>query len=211
MHLGDLIYLKCCFGLFCTIFFVSAPCFCEDDLIVRAKDESSAYSLEAEFAWPEYRFEAKISVEASPDSEFLFSSNANMQILQTVNYRWERMWNVPLVVSDDRAVKSTTPGGEIYAGPFTGIENWERLHINGEVFDLRDDEDKVSPPDFARPVSQVQLILGTACVPPFDWPLHGTQTFDPISKEVNLYKHLFGEDHCASSRSKKANFWKHIG
>lgn len=177
--------------------------FGQDEHIDLAKNEAESFSLEAMFAFEEYRMFAEISVEASPDSELLFTSKATMEILQTSEYRVESFRNFPKIFSDDRLVRSTEKGGFILGGPFSRAENWERLVVDGNAYEMLDELGRQKSPNFAQPIGLAELSLATACMQPYDWPLHGPTSFNPRFSERNFHKTTFGKDRVCVFAARK--------
>ncbi|MEQ1827714.1 MAG: hypothetical protein ABL921_17270 [Pirellula sp.] len=175
----------------------------QEEHIATAKEEAEAFSLEASYAFPEYRMIAEISAEASPDSEFLFASKATMEILQTKDFRVESFHNFPKVFSDDRAVRSTEKGGVIVAGPFTKFERWERLIYDGRTFELLDDKARRKSPNFSEPIDAWRLKFSTACIQPFDWSIHTPTAYSRRFDERDVFKSTFGKDRLCVFATRK--------
>jgi hypothetical protein len=179
--------------------FVLAAVLCDgvvlgvEDLIEYAKQQAVSYSLEAEFGLDEYQMIADISVEASPDSELLFNSKATMELLETKDLRLESFDCTPKIATDDRSRANNGKGVEDY-GAFGRRERYERITIDGKVFDLRDIDGKRKIPKFSEPVHEGIMRYSTNCVKPFDWPIHGPSSFDGRVRSKDYYKFTFGTD-----------------
>jgi len=150
----------------------------QDRDIADAKQRAVAFSLEAEFAFPEYRMVAEVTTEASPESEYLFKSKATMEILHTKEFRVESLHNDPKLIADDRLVKST--GGVIYAGPFTRFANHEWVFVDdklydlhGKIIDLGSLDGKRHPLNLSEPIEESSNVVDITIdnIQPFDWPL----------------------------------------
>jgi hypothetical protein len=167
----------------------------QNELIELVNQRAKAYSLEAEFALPEYQMLVDMEVESSPDSALLFSSKAKMELVQTKIGTFKRCDINPKIFADDRVGARNGKGGVMDFGPFARIERWERVVVDKRVFDLIDNSrvpiPKTTP---LRPVHEVMLRLSTNCIKPFDWPIHGPGGFDSSAEERDSYKIVFGRE-----------------
>ncbi len=74
----------------------------QESTVDLATQQGKAYSLEAQFGLEEYHMLAVVSVEASPDSELLFTSKINMEVFQSGDLYLESFVCDPVITSDDR-------------------------------------------------------------------------------------------------------------
>ena len=197
-------------GLLIDSFYASSFYLFGQELAVdEAKRRAANFSLDAEFEFPEYKMVADVTAEASPDSEYLFRARANMEILQTNEFRVEKLQNVPNLIADNRLInRKRSEGGVIYAGPFTRYENSEWLFIDGKPYDLRGKimdygsaDGRRHPLDISEPAEILDIEM--AIIQPFDWPLFTSVAFERRSKDRDMFRYTFGKDRLCSFATRE--------
>lgn len=176
--------------------FCNGICLGEDDLVQVGKERATAFSLQAEFDLSEYLMTAEMSIDSSPESEFLFSARPKTYVLQTKDYRAEGFTCRPTVLADDRQDAVGPGGGYMHAGPFTSIEIWERLTLENKSYELLDGQGLRAEPALVEKesVHELRRRIGTACIKPFDWPLLGPNSFESTLNDRDCYATIFGKD-----------------